>query len=55
MNGSLPTNRGATLSVVETDFGEAGTAFEMLGDELTAQDGAFIHIVITWAPRRVRY
>lgn len=39
---------GATLSVVETGFGEAGTEFEMLGDELTAQDGAFVHSVITW-------
>ncbi|MHA7167097.1 hypothetical protein ACX801_02910 [Arthrobacter bambusae] len=39
---------GACLSVVEAGFGEAGTAFEVLGDELKIQDQSFVHSVITW-------
>ncbi len=39
---------GATLNVLEPGFGQAGTAFEMLRDELAIQDGSFVHSVITW-------
>ena len=39
---------GATLNVLEPGFGQAGTAFEMLRDELALQDGSFVHSLITW-------
>lgn len=39
---------GATLTIVDPGFGEDGTAFEILRDELTVQDGSFVHSVITW-------
>jgi hypothetical protein len=39
---------GASLNIVEPGFGEAGTAFEMLRDELALQDSFFVHSVITW-------
>jgi hypothetical protein len=38
----------ATLTIFEPGFGEVGTTFEMLSDELTVQAGAFVHSVITW-------
>jgi hypothetical protein len=39
---------GATLTISEPGFGQVGTAFEMLRDELAVQDGSFVHSVITW-------
>jgi hypothetical protein len=39
---------GATLTIVDPGFGEAGPAFEILRDELAVQAGSFVHSLITW-------
>lgn len=40
--------QAAALTIIEPGFGEVGTPFEMLRDEVAVQDGSFVHSVITW-------